>query len=417
MPTWNAAHQTDGKLGAFSSQTFRSRFRWGVNGERVRDGNQEGRNYLLSTMLGVTSGRGNSVAEVIHYLSRAATADGTHPEGTIYLMHNSDLRSKVRHALFPETAAQLTAMGVRAKVLQGVLPKGKRDVAGLMVGAAEFDPQRGGIGILPGAICEHLTSYGGILKRDHYQTPLSEFLRIGAAGASGTVVEPRSRRQKFPLPAIHVHYARGCSLAESFYQSVVAPLQMLVVGDPLFMPWANAPKIIVEPPPGDVPLQGTVQFSPQEAARDGASVGVFLLYVDGKLLAARRPGEPISWDTTQSPDGHHEVRLVGIRTDSIATQGRATFDVEVDNHGVGVDLAIHPAGEVSAQEELTLTAQATSAEGLVFLHHERELGRVTGNQGQLRVLAADLGGGPVALRVRTLGPHPAVSAVVQVHVK
>ena len=43
-------------------------------------------------MLAVTSGRGNSVPEVIEYLRRAASADGTQPEGTIYYMQNSDRR-------------------------------------------------------------------------------------------------------------------------------------------------------------------------------------------------------------------------------------------------------------------------------------------------------------------------------------
>ena len=60
------------------------------------------------------------------------------------------------------------------------------------------------------------------------QTPLSEFLRFGAAGASGTVTEPYSPSPtKFPSPMIQVHYARGCTLAEAFYQSVSGPYQLL----------------------------------------------------------------------------------------------------------------------------------------------------------------------------------------------
>ena len=41
---------------------------------------------------------------------------------------------------------------------------------------------------------------------------------------------------------IQVHYARGCSLAEAFYQSVYAPYQLMIVGDPLCRPWANIPR-------------------------------------------------------------------------------------------------------------------------------------------------------------------------------
>ena len=45
-----------------------------------------GMNYYLSTMLGYTDGRGNTVDEIVSYLRRAALADGTQPAGTIYLM-------------------------------------------------------------------------------------------------------------------------------------------------------------------------------------------------------------------------------------------------------------------------------------------------------------------------------------------
>jgi len=55
------------------------------------------------------------------------------------------------------------------------------------------------------------------------QTPLTEFLRFGAAGASGTVTEPYAIPAKFPDPFVHVHYVAGCCLAESFYQSITGP--------------------------------------------------------------------------------------------------------------------------------------------------------------------------------------------------
>ena len=83
------------------------------------------------------------------------------------------------------------------------------------------------------------------------QTPLSEFLRYGAAGASGTVTEPYAIAEKFPHPMLQVHYARGCTLAEAFYQSVCGPYQLLIVGDPLCRPWANIPKVTVAGLPAD----------------------------------------------------------------------------------------------------------------------------------------------------------------------
>ena len=62
---------------------------------------------------------------------------------------------------------------------------------------------------------------------------MTDWISAGAAGTSGTVTEPYAMQQKFPMPFIHVHYAKGCSLAEAFYQSLMGPYQLLVLGDPL----------------------------------------------------------------------------------------------------------------------------------------------------------------------------------------
>ena len=110
-----------------------------------------------------------------------------------------------------------------------------------MLGVADFDWKASQSTILPGAICEHFTSFGGDMHAAAGQTPLSEWLRYGAAAASGTVTEPYAIANKFPAPMMQVHYARGCTVAESFYQSVLCPYQLLIVGDPLCRPWANIP--------------------------------------------------------------------------------------------------------------------------------------------------------------------------------
>jgi len=112
-----------------------------------------------------------------------------------------------------------------------------------MVGKSDFNWPASGSTILPGAICEHLTSLGGVMVENGGQTPLSEFIRNGAAGASGTVTEPYAIQAKFPDPFLHVHYVKGCTLAEAFYQSVRGPYQLLIVGDPLCRPWARIPQV------------------------------------------------------------------------------------------------------------------------------------------------------------------------------
>ena len=214
MPTsnWYVPGPTAPNLGQCAelahvpSRGFRSRYTWDENGKRTTDP-KKGQRYLLCTMLGVTQGRGNTVDEVLSYLRRAAGADGTRPPGTIYFMWNKDIRSATRDKCFASVAAEINSLGVSAKVQQGRVPNGAKDVTGLMVGFSDFDLAKSDIVIRPGAICEHLTSCGGIMTDVKAQTPLSEFLRHGAAGASGTVVEPRAIQAKFPLPSLQLHYA------------------------------------------------------------------------------------------------------------------------------------------------------------------------------------------------------------------
>ena len=176
-------------------------------------------------------------------LRRSAKADATHPKGTFYFSINGNVRSTCRDGDFAAAALKLKKLGHKADIFSGILPQMKVDLAGAVVGAASFDWKKSESTILPAAICEHLTSFGGIMRAGSGQTPLTEFLRNGAAGASGTVTEPFAIPHKFLSPFLHVHYARGCSLAEAFYQSVFGPYQLLIVGDPLCQPWAAFPEV------------------------------------------------------------------------------------------------------------------------------------------------------------------------------
>ena len=146
---------------------FRGNRMYNRRGEVVAS---DGARYFLSTVLGVTTGRGNSVDEVIGYLKRSASADGTHPKGTIYYVRNgSDPRSTHRDELqglphFSDAVRELKQLGVAAAVLDGGVPHGKRDIQGLMMGIADFHWGVAECRILPGAICEHFTSFGGVMS-------------------------------------------------------------------------------------------------------------------------------------------------------------------------------------------------------------------------------------------------------------
>jgi uncharacterized protein (TIGR03790 family) len=91
----------------------------------------------------------------------------------------------------------------------------------------------------PGAIADHVTSAGAIFEQTDQMTVL-EWLRAGAAGSYGAVVEPCNFPDKFPNPDIVVRqYAAGAPLIEAYWKSVRMPGQGLFVGEPLARPFAS----------------------------------------------------------------------------------------------------------------------------------------------------------------------------------
>ncbi|MBM4057072.1 MAG: hypothetical protein FJ275_02380 [Planctomycetes bacterium] len=378
---------------------FRSWYGWGPDGRLLEAG---GGRYLLAVMLGVTTGRGNTVHEVAASLKRAASADGSKPAGTIYLMTNGDFRTLTRSGVFPATVKALATLGVKAEIVSGVLPQGKKDVAGLMTGTPTFEWPASGSTILPGAICENLTSFGAIFTPSSSQTPLSHFIRAGAAGSSGTVVEPYSIQAKFPHAGIHVHYCRGANLVEAFYQSVNSPYQLLVVGDPLCQPWATIPRVEATLADGDElltaggVLSGTVAIAPRASLPDGGECDRFELFVDGVRVDSCGPGGTLTIDTTTLADGHHELRVVAIAASPVETQGRVVIPVMFSNHGRTLVMSVTPR-RVPVDGTVTVSLEGEKLEGVLVFATGRMLGRLRAGTGSLDVPAAMLGRGSVTI--------------------
>lgn len=391
---------------------FRGWYGWGPQGEVLEAG---GVRYLLATMLGVTDGRGNTVPEIIRYLSSATAADGTRPSGTIYFVTNSDVRTRTRSGVFVETIREIRSLGVSAELINGTLPVSRKDVAGLMTGTADFDWPRSGSSIVPGAICENLTSFGGIFTPSAGQTPLSDFLRAGAAGSSGTVIEPYALQPKFPHAAIQVHYVRGATLAESFYQSVHCPYQLLVVGDPLCQPWAKIPVVEAVGPDGHVleagsQISATIELEPRSKVPGGGEVDRYELFIDGLRYGQCAAGERFSIDTTSMADGHHEFRVVAIESSTVETQGRWIQPVFFANHGRSLSLTASPR-RAKLSDTITVKVSGEDIDGSIVYAMGRVLGRAAGSESTIQVPAELLGRGSVMLRATGRKGRGATSGV------
>ena len=310
---------------------------------------------------------------------------------------NKDVRSQVRHGGYQAAVNELAAIGVKGVVMPGngahqQTRRGRPDDRHEPSPAAHV-----GKHALAGALVDNLTSAGGqmmIRPETNPQTRISEFIRLGAAGASGTVVEPFALPAKFPSPALHVHYARGCSLAESFYQAVAAPCHLLIIGDPLCHPWAVTPKVTVTGIAAGAAASGTVVVTPKATYPDARQASRFELFVDGVRTAEAKPGEAITLDTTKLADGWHDVWVVAIDNTPIAVQGGWIGEIEVKNGSNSLQLTADPL-QTSLNGAFNFSVSGTATDEVEIFQNGRSLGVVANGKGTLIVPASTLGQGKV----------------------
>jgi hypothetical protein len=386
---------------------FRHWYGWGAAGELQEAG---GGHYLLSVMLGVTHGRGNSVRESLRALNAAARSDGTRPAGTMYFVQNSDARSRARDDRYTLAVRGLQQLSVKSSVLRGALPREKDDVQGVLMGIRQFDWAGSKSTIKPGAICDNLTDLGGVFRMGTGQTPLTEFVRFGAAGSSGAVAAPYDVFGQFPSPLVQVHYARGCTLAEAYYQSIPSPFQTLIVGDPLCRPWARIPKVTVDGVTAGSTVTGPIELTPRVTGVNGGTPDRFQFFVDGSRLGYGRTGDSFALDTAVLPDGYHELRVVAIENSTIETQGRAIIPITTSNHGRKIEFTATPADRVRWGEKLTLTAKCPGASAIRIQRNGALIKEVTGEEGSIEIDPQMLGYGPVQLNAVVIGATAAEQA-------
>jgi hypothetical protein len=389
----------DGSVVMSKPWSFRADEGWSSTGEPVAD--SAAPRYLLSTVLSVTAGRGLSVEEALQQIRRSVAADYSRPKGTVFFPKNGDVRSRTREWGFESATRQLLLLGVSAEVTTGVLPPKGKDVAGAVIGIADFDWKATEARIQPGAIVEHLTSFGGVMTAGAGQTPLTEFLRQGAAGASGTVTEPYAIQAKFPTPFIQVNYAQGLSLAESFYQSVSGPYQLLIVGDALCRPWAEKIDVTVTGWPADGIARGKLQLTPQARSSVGTAAVEYRLFVDGRWHSTVVPGAgevTLRYDPAQLAAGTHRFRVVAIGPRPIPFIGFferwLTVDREADEFLVGAP----DDGELQNEAPLEFELRCAGAKEIELRHQGRELAKVVGESGRVRIDPRTLGPGPISIQ-------------------
>jgi uncharacterized protein (TIGR03790 family) len=168
-------------------------------------------------------------------IDRGTASDGTYPSGTAYLLSTSDKARNVRAGLYPQLTDYVGSR-FKVEVIQADVLANKPDVMFYFTGFTQVD-QLETNHFLPGAIADHVTSFGGMLT-DSSQMSSLRWLEAGATGSYGNVVEPCNFPQKFPHPAVVVAaYLNGDTLVEAYWKSVAMPGQGIFIGEPLARPF------------------------------------------------------------------------------------------------------------------------------------------------------------------------------------
>ena len=178
-------------------------------------------------------------------IARGLAADDTDPRGDGYFFRTTDSARSVRWPEFknitlnqwtPDGGLDLTYVDATdggAQVLSNT-----NNVLFYFQGLADV-PQLETNTYLPGAVADHLTSYGGQVPNSG-QMSILRWLEAGVTASYGTVVEPCNFTSKFPNTTVLLsHYYRGEPILEAYWKSVGMPGEGLFIGEPLASPWRH----------------------------------------------------------------------------------------------------------------------------------------------------------------------------------
>jgi len=166
------------------------------------------------------------------------------PEVQAVFANTQDAARNVRAALYPP-GGQFKRLGVQvlqtqAQALQTADPTPALQRVALYQTGTVRVAAPDAIPWVPGALADHLTSFGGQLFEAHGQMTVLDWIEAGATASHGTVSEPCNHLQKFPHPQVLLlNYIQGSSALEAYWRSLAWPAQGLLVGEPLAAPFGR----------------------------------------------------------------------------------------------------------------------------------------------------------------------------------
>lgn len=176
-------------------------------------------------------------------IERGIAADGSlglrgAPPVQARFVVTADAARSVRARLYPPPAF-LRRYGIDVTVESEDAAENSDRVLLYLTGLAQV-PNLDRLAFVPGALADHMTSFGGQLDGSSAQMSAQAWLDAGATASYGTVSEPCNHAQKFPHPqALLLHYLQGSTALEAYWKSVAWPSQGVFIGEPLAAPFAR----------------------------------------------------------------------------------------------------------------------------------------------------------------------------------
>ena len=189
---------------------------------------------------------GRTFDEAKQLIDRGVAADNSQPTGHGYLVRTKDTARSIRWPTF-EFIADLWPQkkGISLHYIDdrytpnATSVRNKQNIMFYLTGQTHV-PDIATNSYLPGAIADHLTSFGGAGISSKGQMKVYRWLEAGVTGSYGAVVEPCNYGEKFPNAQILIpRYMGGDSLIEAYWKSVQQPGEGIFVGEPLASPWRD----------------------------------------------------------------------------------------------------------------------------------------------------------------------------------
>ncbi|MCC7389101.1 MAG: hypothetical protein IT431_10070 [Phycisphaerales bacterium] len=365
------------------------------------------RRYYMSAMLGYTGELGNTLEEILTNVDRSAAADWTRPPGTFYFCQTDDqARSGPRHSTYPAVVAKLAALGAVGSHEMRELPRNEHDILSILTGRHTLDIAGAAMTILPGAYCDHLTSYAATFDTAS-QTKISEWIRKGATMSHGAVEEPCNYPGKFTHARSMTYYFQGASMGESVFRALAyVPFQGLIYGDPLCRPFDLPVTVTLADPPTN-PVSGVIPFSPEgSTSKQFTFVFYFEVLVDNARVAADLT-LPLQVDTTELADGWHDLRVLGYDTSYVESIGVWQSELVVDNLGRSASVAgADTTGDLATTFAFEVSAVGGGLGGnpveIRLVQHGRVLDAAPGCEATLHAAGLQLGAGASSVHAEAI---------------